>query len=143
VLVDKEAAPEVYNMRPEDMISVGPFEGTGLDTRSSGVLGMFRWVCPQSSGNLAPSSASLTGTCPCGLIVARGPAHPCALLCADTTTTHPTCVLLRFPTVVIFAAGTAGIAAASALISSPQGVSTCVSPKLRSDVRLYYNAPNR
>lgn len=43
-LVDKEAAPDVYNMRPDDMISVGPFEGTGLDVRSSGVLGVFRWV---------------------------------------------------------------------------------------------------
>ena len=42
VLVDKEAAADVYNMRPDDMISVGPFAGTGLDTRSSGVLGVFR-----------------------------------------------------------------------------------------------------
>lgn len=44
VLVDKEAAADVYNMRPDDMVSVGPFEGTGLDLRSSGVLGVFRWA---------------------------------------------------------------------------------------------------
>jgi hypothetical protein len=42
VLVDKESAADVYNMRPDDMISAGPFEGTGLDMRSSGVLGVFR-----------------------------------------------------------------------------------------------------
>lgn len=42
LLVDKEAAPDVYNMRPDDMISVGPFTGNGLDMRSSGVLGVFR-----------------------------------------------------------------------------------------------------
>lgn len=37
-------------MRPDDMISVGPFEGTGLDMRSSGVLGIFRWGRAQQGG---------------------------------------------------------------------------------------------
>ena len=48
----------------------------------------------------------------------------------------------RYPTIVIFASGS-GIALASALIESPFGVSTHISPKLRGAVRLYYLAPNR
>lgn len=48
----------------------------------------------------------------------------------------------RFPTVIIFASGT-GIATAAALIESPVGVGTHISPRLRQDVRLYYAAPNR
>lgn len=48
----------------------------------------------------------------------------------------------RYPTIVIFASG-AGIATAAALIESPVGVSTHLSPTLRSDVRLYYSVPNR
>jgi hypothetical protein len=89
VLVNSKEAPDVYNMTADDLISIGPFEGTGLDLRSSGVQGAF-----------------------------------------------------RYPTVVIFASG-AGIATASSLIESPIGASTHISPQLRSDVRLYYSAPNR
>jgi hypothetical protein len=48
----------------------------------------------------------------------------------------------RFPTIVIFASGS-GIATAAALIESPVGVCTHISPKLRGDVRVYYQAPNR
>ncbi|WIA14950.1 hypothetical protein OEZ85_001661 [Tetradesmus obliquus] len=50
--------------------------------------------------------------------------------------------LFRFPTVVIFASGH-GIATAAALLESPLGAPTHLSPTLRSDVRVYYNAPNR
>lgn len=48
----------------------------------------------------------------------------------------------RFPTVVIFTSGH-GIATAAALLESPLGAPTHLSPTLRSDVRVYYNAPNR
>eukprot|EP00878_Enallax_costatus_P008856 GHUV01009258.1.p1 GENE.GHUV01009258.1~~GHUV01009258.1.p1 ORF type:complete len:342 (+),score=68.56 GHUV01009258.1:752-1777(+) len=89
VLVNSKEAPEVYNMGPDDLISVGPFQGTGLDLRSGGVLAAF-----------------------------------------------------RYPTVVIFASGP-GVATAAALIASPSGIATHLSPKLRSNVRLYYSAPNR
>lgn len=53
-----------------------------------------------------------------------------------------TCAVCRFPTIVIFASGS-GIATAAALIESPVGVCTHISPKLRGDVRVYYLAPNR
>jgi hypothetical protein len=66
VLVDKESAPDVYNMRPDDMMSVGPFEGTGLDMRSSGVLGVFRcaWLLQGPSscrvrGGMGPSASGV------------------------------------------------------------------------------------
>lgn len=42
VLVHSKEAPEVYNMGSDDLISVGPFEGTGVDLRSQGVMGVFR-----------------------------------------------------------------------------------------------------
>ncbi|KAF8056346.1 psmg3 [Scenedesmus sp. PABB004] len=89
LLVNSKEAPEVYALGPDDIVSVGPFEGAGLDLRSSGVIGAF-----------------------------------------------------RFPTVVIFASGS-GIATAAALLESPVGSSTHLAPALRSDVRLYYAAPNR
>jgi NAD(P)H-flavin reductase len=44
--------------------------------------------------------------------------------------------------VVVFASGH-GIATAAALLESPLGAPTHLSPKLRADVRVYYNAPNR
>lgn len=47
-----------------------------------------------------------------------------------------------FPTIVIFASGS-GIATAAAVIESPLGVSTHLSPAMRKDIRLYYAAPNR
>jgi hypothetical protein len=47
VLVNSKEAPEVYNMGPDDLISVGPFEGEGLDMRSSGIQAVFRWVLQQ------------------------------------------------------------------------------------------------
>jgi hypothetical protein len=49
VLVNSKEAPEVYSMGADDLISVGPFEGEGLDMRSSGIQGLFRLV-----GSLAP-----------------------------------------------------------------------------------------
>eukprot|EP00879_Flechtneria_rotunda_P022233 GHRR01023459.1.p1 GENE.GHRR01023459.1~~GHRR01023459.1.p1 ORF type:complete len:333 (+),score=84.39 GHRR01023459.1:149-1147(+) len=89
VLVCREEAPEVYDMGPDDLMSVGPFQGTGMDMRSSGIMAIF-----------------------------------------------------RYPTIVMFASG-AGIATATALIESPVGCSTHLSPRMRTDVRLYYAAPNR
>lgn len=70
VLVDKEAAADVYNMRPDDMVSVGPFEGTGLDLRSSGVLGLFRWVAA-----LGP----VHGRACFRWAAAPGPVHACCI----------------------------------------------------------------
>eukprot|EP00775_Hariotina_reticulata_P004579 gene4579-4833_t len=89
VLVNSKEAPDVYSLGPDDLISIGPFEGTGLDTRSCGILGVF-----------------------------------------------------RYPTIVMFVSG-AGIATAAALIESPLGVSTHLSPRLRSDIRVYYSTANR
>ncbi len=34
----------MYNMGPDDLISVGPFQGTGVDMRSTGIFAAFRWV---------------------------------------------------------------------------------------------------
>eukprot|EP00879_Flechtneria_rotunda_P026419 GHRR01028168.1.p1 GENE.GHRR01028168.1~~GHRR01028168.1.p1 ORF type:complete len:230 (+),score=54.24 GHRR01028168.1:207-896(+) len=45
VLVCREEAPEVYDMGPDDLMSVGPFQGTGMDMRSSGIMAIFRWDC--------------------------------------------------------------------------------------------------
>jgi hypothetical protein len=48
VLVNSKEAPEVYNMGADDLVSVGPFDGEGLDMRSSGIQGLFRWVAEKA-----------------------------------------------------------------------------------------------
>lgn len=84
LVVERSAAPELFNIQIDDDVEVGPFEGGGLDLRTPGLLAAF-----------------------------------------------------RFPTVVIFASGAAGIAAARALLESPPDVAGLALP-LRRDVVVYY-----
>ncbi|KAF6252479.1 hypothetical protein COO60DRAFT_1704250 [Scenedesmus sp. NREL 46B-D3] len=61
VLVDSKEAPEVYNMGADDLISVGPFDGHGLDMRSSGIQAVFRFptVIIFASGHGIATAAAL------------------------------------------------------------------------------------
>ena len=43
VVVSSSEAPELYGIQVDDALEAGPFEGTGLDLRSSGVLAAFRF----------------------------------------------------------------------------------------------------
>jgi hypothetical protein len=42
LLVSRADAPDLYDISDADLVSVGPFTGTGLDMRSSGVQAAFR-----------------------------------------------------------------------------------------------------
>eukprot|EP00882_Tetradesmus_deserticola_P001057 GHRQ01001144.1.p1 GENE.GHRQ01001144.1~~GHRQ01001144.1.p1 ORF type:complete len:400 (+),score=143.13 GHRQ01001144.1:233-1432(+) len=61
VLVNSKEAPEVYNMGADDLVSVGPFEGGGLDMRSSGIQAVFRFptVIVFASGQGIATAAAL------------------------------------------------------------------------------------
>ena len=43
LLVPKAEAPEVYALAEDDVVEVGPFTGTGLNLRSSGVMAIYRF----------------------------------------------------------------------------------------------------
>ncbi len=43
LLVHKEAAPDVYGLEIDDAVEVGPFQGTGLDLRSSPLMAVYRY----------------------------------------------------------------------------------------------------
>lgn len=44
LIVEQGRCPDLYNIQLDDAIEVGPFEGSGLDMRTAGVLAAFRCV---------------------------------------------------------------------------------------------------
>ncbi|KIZ07524.1 hypothetical protein MNEG_0437 [Monoraphidium neglectum] len=88
IVVSQKGEPDLFNVQLDDAIEVGPFDSTGVDLRSSGVMAPF-----------------------------------------------------RFPTVVMFVSGPAGIASARALIESPPDTAN-LAPGLRQDIVVYYSVPN-
>lgn len=43
LLVTREEAPEVYDLEEDDSVEVGPFRGSGLDLRGSGILAVYQY----------------------------------------------------------------------------------------------------
>lgn len=88
IVVGEREAPDLFRVDLDDSIEVGPFEGAGLDLRTTGIMAPF-----------------------------------------------------RFPTIVMFVSGPAGISAARALIESPNDVAD-LALALRADLVVYYHVPN-
>ncbi len=42
-MVTRKEAPELYNAGPDDVVEVGPFQGTGLDLRSSPIMAIYAY----------------------------------------------------------------------------------------------------
>lgn len=48
MVVTRKEAPELFNAGPDDVVEVGPFQGTGLDLRSSPIMAIYAYPTVRS-----------------------------------------------------------------------------------------------
>jgi hypothetical protein len=85
--VSQKGEPDLFNVQLDDAIEVGPFDSTGVDLRSSGVMAPFRCVCVWGGHGRRCFGALPLWRCTCAdaqhaCVSARARACVCVCVCA-------------------------------------------------------------
>lgn len=158
LLVSREEAPEVFDMEQDDSVEVGPFRGAGLDLRGSGILAVYQYPTVsvgRGGGCGGRGRAGYSGNGRALYIsdpMRRSCApHRCSCLNANLSTyclpqlltnfSLPSICTLVHLQLVMFVSGQ-GVASALALLRCSPDVPN-LSPKLRTDIRIYFKVRAR